>query len=370
MKRANLKKVKHAMLSFLIIILVLSFTILLLSGCKDTESKQLDVYMWEGYLPEEVAALFEQETGVELNVNFVAENAIMLTLIQGGGKADIVNPTQSHVSRYYEAGLAQPIDIKKINNYENVSKSLRDQPWTKWDGQQTGNGETYAIPYIFGTSGLSINTSKYTGRIDNIGWEILFNKDLNGRVSSKNAFETLWIILAMYDIPRENFITDPQNTSEQIIDKAIELKNNVLKFYNSESEAIDLMKNEEVWVSFVYDGAARRLSQYDSKFKYVLPKNGGFGWTDTFIIPNTAKNPEEANLFIDFMLRPDIAAIVTEQGGFNTTVEGALDLIEGIDKDLYRLTDEQMEKLLWTPNLNEEQRSFLVSFWEEILTMQ
>ena len=79
------------------------------------------------------------------------------------------------------------------------------------------------------------------------------------------------------------------------------------------------------------------------------------------MIPKEAANPEGANLFIDFMLRPDIAAMVTEQSGFNTTVEGALDMTKGIDKDLYRFTDEQLAKLKFSPNLSEEVMSIYYS---------
>ena len=88
------------------------------------------------------------------------------------------------------------------------------------------------------------------------------------------------------------------------------------------------------------------------------------------MIPTEAANPAGANLFIDFMLRPDIAAMVTEQSGYTTTVEGALELTKGIDKNLYRFNDEQMAKLTWQPNFSDEVRSNALTFWEELTTVQ
>jgi len=355
---------------FPIIISVLLITIPLMAGCKTTTPKQLDVYVWEGYLPKSVAALFEQETGIKLNISFIADSEKMLTLLKGGGKADIIMPTDPKVNLFYANDLVQPLDLDKITNYEKVSKSLREQPWAKWDGNQMGSGEVYAIPYVFGTSGLAINTSKYTKNIDNISWEILFDPDLKGKVSSRNYITSVLLMLDLLGIPRENLLTDTEGTLNQIRDKTFALKNNVLKFYDTYAEIIDLMKNEEVWVSYIQDGQGRKLSQFDPKFKYVLPKEGGLGWTDTFMIPKEAANPAGANLFIDFMLRPDIAAMVTDQSGFNTTVEGALDMTKDIDKDLYRFTDAQLAKLKWSPSFSEKVVSIYYTFWEEITTVQ
>jgi spermidine/putrescine transport system substrate-binding protein len=365
-----LKKIILALIISLTIILVSFSIITSLAGCKETTLKQLNVYTWEGYLPESVVALFEKETGIKLNITLATDNNMMLALLKGGGKADIVMPTQGSVNRYYEADLAKPLDLKNITNYEKVSKSLREQSWAKWDGKQMGSGEIYVIPYVFGTSGLVVNTSKYTKSLDDVGWEVLFDTALKERVSSKNNIESVLLILDFYGIPRENLIADTQGTLDKIRPKALALKNNVLKFYTTNAEIVDLLKNEEVWVSFIWDGGGRKLSQFDAKFKYVLPKTGGLGWTDTFMIPKKATNIAGANLFINFMLRPVIAAMLTEQSGFTTTVECALDEANGIDKDLYRFTDEQLTKLIWLPNLPQEVWSVYTAFWEELTTVK
>ncbi len=357
-------------LTVLLTIIIFSLSSTLVSGCKNSTPKQLDVYVWEGYVPESVAALFEQETGIKLNINFIDQTSTVIAFLEGGGKADIVMPTQSYVYRFYEGNLAQPLDLKRIKNYENVSKSFMEKSWTKWDGKKMGSGEIYVIPYVYGTSGLVVNTSKYTKSLDNIGWDVLFDTDLKGRVTSKNDNESVLLILDMLSIPREDLITDPQGTLDKIMDKAIELKNNVLKFYASGAEVIDLMKNEEVWVSNIWDGGGRQLEQFDAKFKYVLPKEGGMAWTDTFMIPTVAENPDGAHLFIDFMLRPDIAAKVIEQSGYTTTVEGALDMTESIDKELYRLTEDEMANLNWSPNWSKEAIAIFTTFWEVLSTVQ
>jgi putative spermidine/putrescine transport system substrate-binding protein len=222
-----LKKITIVLIVFLTIILAAFIIVSSLAGCNKAIPKELNVITWEGYIPEAAAALFEKETGIKLNITFATDNQRLLALIKGGGEADIIMPTQSNINRYYEAGLVQPLDLKIITNFEKVSKSFKEQPWTKWDGKQMDSGDVYAIPYVFGISGLVINTSKYTKSLYDIGWEVLFDTDLKGRVSSRNNIESLMLILDLYGIPRENFIINTQGTLEQIRDKAIALKNNV-----------------------------------------------------------------------------------------------------------------------------------------------
>lgn len=331
-----------------------------------TELKSLNIYVWEGYLPQKAVEMFEEETGIKLNISLTSDNGTMITLLEGGGKADLIMPTQNQVNRLYEQGLALPLDLSKIPNYKNVGDSFKNQLWSKWNGKAMGLGDTYVIPYIFGTSGLIINKNKYKGDINsNISWNILFDKDLKGRVSSKNSAESIMICLDLAGIPRSDLLKDADGTLEKIRNKLMELKKNVLKFYSTGAEVMDLLKNEEVWVSHMWDGGGRKLMMSDPKFVYVLPETGGMGWADTFIIPVNADNPEGAYSFINFMLRQDIAALVTAEGS-TTTVNGALEMANIDNKDLYKFTDVQLKNLVWQLNFPENVIDAYTSFWEEV----
>jgi len=313
--------------------------------------------------------MFEGETGIKLNVNLISDNAAVLTLLKGGGMADVIMPTQNQVNRFYEEGLAQPLDLDKIANYESVADSFKQQSWSMWDGDKIGSGDTYVIPYVFGTSGIVVNTDKYGGSLEDIGWELLFDPDLKERVSSRNSAESIMICLDVLGIPREGLLTDTEATLEESREKVLELKGNVLKFYDTGAELLDMLRNEEVWVSHIWDGGARKLTVEDEKFAYVLPSTGGFGWTDTFMIPASSDNPVGAHMFINFMLDPEVAAMVTSEGGYTTTVSGSIDLAEGIDKELYIFSDEQMSNLVWQPNFTEDVITAYNDFWEEISTV-
>jgi spermidine/putrescine transport system substrate-binding protein len=173
------------------------------------------------------------------------------------------------------------------------------------------------------------------------------------------------ICLDLAGIPRSDLLADANGTLEKVRSKVIELKGNVLKFYSSGAEIMDLLKNEEVWVSHMWDGGGRKLMTGDPKFTYVLPETGGMAWSDTFMIPANTENPEGAYSFIDFMLRPDIAALVTAEGN-TTTVNGALDIADVQNKDLYMFTDDQLKSLVWQLNFPEEVVDAYTAFWEEV----
>ena len=365
-----MKKIARIAILALCMILLITAAATFISGCKDDAPKELSVYVWEGYLPEEAVKMFEEETGIKLNITFATDNAMMLTLLKAGGTADIIMPTQNQVNRFYEEGLAQPIDLKEIPNYERVASSLKEQPWSKWDGKNMGSGNIYVIPYVFGTSGIVINTEKYTGSLDSAGWEVLFDPALKGRVSSKNAPESLMLCLDVLGIPREKLLTETGETLEEARPKVLELRDNLLKFYDTGAELLDLLKNEEVWVSHIWDGGGRKMQQFDPKYKYILPRTGGLGWTDTFMIPSNAKNPAGAHMFINFMLKPEVAGMLTAQSGYTTTVNGALDFAGDANKELYTFSDEELKNLIWQPNFPEDVIEAYTSFWEEISTVQ
>lgn len=358
-------KFRYLFISLVIIFILLSAVTA--SGCKKERAPgELIVYVWEGYLPEEAAEMFEDETGIRLNINLITGNDEMFTLLKGGGIADIVMPTQNQVNRFYTEGLARPLNLEMIPHYANVGDSFKEKDWSMWDGRQMGSGDTYVIAYVFGTSGIVVNTEKYTGSTEGIGWEILFDPALKQRVSSRNSAESLMICLDLMGIPRENLLTDTRGTLESIRGKAVELKNNVLKFYNTGAEILDLLENEEVWVSHIWDGGGRKLMASDPGFIYMLPSTGGFGWTDTFMIPDSAPNSEGAHKFINFMLGDDVAAIVTSEGGYTTTVKGSVEQAEGIDKNLYVYRDEELQKLVWQLNFPESVVEAYNNFWEEL----
>ena len=364
-------KYKKSLMGMSIVIIIMIIILVLFAGCKvDHASKELTVFVWEGYLPEAVVTLFEEETEINLNINLISDNASIFTLLKGGGEADIIMPTQNQVNRFYAEDLAQSLDLGKLENYTNITGAFKDQKWSMWDGSQTGAGQTYVIPYVFGTSGIIINTDKYDGPTDGVSWEILFDPELQGRTSSKNSAESLMVCLDLSGIPREDLLGNTEATLEKIRDKTTDLKKNVLKFYSTGAEILDMLGNEEVWVSHIWDGGGRKLAAGDPKFVYVLPETGGFGWTDTFMIPAAANNPEGAHLFIDFMLRPDIAAKVVTEGGYTTTVDGSLDLAEGIDKDLYVFEDSEIANLVWQISFPEEVIAIYNNFWEELSTIE
>jgi len=184
-------------------------------------------------------------------------------------------------------------------------------------------------------------------------------------VSTRNSAESIMICLDLEKIPRTDLLDDAESTLEKIKPRVLELKDNVLKFYGTGAEIMDLLKNEEVWVSHMWDGGGRNLMISDPKFKYILPSTGGLGWTDTFMIPESSQNKEGAYRFIDFMLREDIAALITEEGNM-TTVTGAIEKSNIENKEFFAYSEKQIDELVWQLNFPQDVIDAYTVFWEEI----
>ena len=96
-----MKRLSNTFLVSITLVTVIIILTLTFGGCKQEIPNELNVYVWEGYLPEAAVKMFEEETGIKLNITFATDNAMMLTLLKGGGRADIVMPTQNQVNRFY-----------------------------------------------------------------------------------------------------------------------------------------------------------------------------------------------------------------------------------------------------------------------------
>jgi len=136
---------------------------------------------------------------------------------------------------------------------------------------------------------------------------------------------------------------------EQVLDKLIECKPIVRTYWDSRQQMEELMTKEEVWVASSWDAAAWTLSKDDSKFKYVVPKEGAVGWFDTFAISAGAENVDAAYKWINFIMDPKNASVIVNNTGYQTASEGSAELASPEIAKLVKesLTPEKMASINW-----------------------
>lgn len=263
------------------------------------EEKKLNLYCWSEYIPQSVIDDFSKETGIKVSVENFSSNEEMVTkLLAGGGKYDLIQPSEYTVEALIRENQLLPINPAALSNLANISSEFRSMPY------DTGN--KYSVPYMAGFVGICINTQKVKTPVR--GFSEVFTPEHKGRiVVLDDAREiTSWAFaaekLGINDVTPENL-----EKVKPLLKKWLPL----VKVYDSDSPKTSL-KNGDVDLGVVWSGEAALLYREDKKFAFVLPAEGSHLFVDNLAIPRSAAHPQNAHLFINYILRPDVSRKISE----------------------------------------------------------
>jgi putrescine transport system substrate-binding protein len=285
----------------------------LVAGAAAAEDKVVNVYNWSDYIDEKVLDQFTKETGIKVVYDVYDNNDIVETkLLAGGSGYDIVVPTDSNVARQINAGTLMKLDKSKLPNLVHMWPFIMDK-LTTYDP-----GNEYAVDYMWGTTGIGINVDKVKERLGDVpldSWQLVFNPEY----AAKLADCGIHIIDTPEDIIQSvlRYLgMNPDSKDPADIEKAGEVLKTVRPYIQKfeSSEYINDLANGDICVAVGYSGdilqARDRAAEANNgvTVDYVIPKEGALMWFDSFVIPADAPHPEAALAFIDFMMRPEIAA--------------------------------------------------------------
>lgn len=283
-------------------------------------AETLRLLTWGGYAPENVIEKFKAETGIDVKVTKSNNEEMISKLIATkGGGFDLVQPSQDRISGpQIEYNIYKPIDISKIETGNIIGSMLES---TK--ANTTIDGEFYGIPHVWGTSGLVVDTKKAPSVKD---YTDLCNADVAGKVSYRLKRPTLiGFAFAMGLDPFAAY--SDADAYKGIIDKVeaklIECKSGVKAYWGGGDELMGLMRSGEVVASMAWDTGGWKLNADNADITFVAPKSGALGWIDTFAIPRKSKAEDAAYKWINFVMQPEVAAMITEAAGNFTASKGA-----------------------------------------------
>lgn len=277
------------------------------------QERSVNVYNWSDYVDPDVLTEFTQETGIRVVYDVYDNNDIVETKLMAGGSGyDIVVPTDSNVARQIQAGTLQPLDKSLIPNLQHMWSEIMQRMAT-YDP-----GNAYAVPYMWGTTGIGYNAAKIAERMPDApvnSWDLVFKPE----VAAKFADCGIQMLDAPEDITQAalNYLgLNPDSKDPADIARAGELLKSVRPYIQKfhSSEYINGLANGDICLAVGYSGdilqARDRAAEANNgvEVKYVIPKEGALIWIDSMVIPKDAPHPAEAHAFIDFMNRPEIAA--------------------------------------------------------------
>ncbi|MCJ7829893.1 MAG: extracellular solute-binding protein, partial [Desulfobacterales bacterium] len=288
-------------------------------------AEELALLTWKGYAPKVLVDKFEQETGIVVKVTYT-NNEEMIAKLRAtrGGGFDLAQPSQDRISSVQEKyKIYQPIDLAKIDAGQIIPSMLEAvKKNTMVDGQP------HAVPFCWGTSGLIVNRKLAPEAKD---YSDLLNDKYTGRISYRLKRPTL-IALAftMGDNPFAKYADE--QAYEALMNKVGETmiaKKGLVKTYWTNGDALlQSMRSGEVALAMAWDNGGWKLFGENPDIDFLAPQSGSLGWIDTFALPAKAQNPEAAYKWINFMLRPENAAVFTNMEKTPTASDGALKLTD------------------------------------------
>ncbi|MCM3530940.1 ABC transporter substrate-binding protein [Cytobacillus oceanisediminis] len=298
-------------------VLIVSFALLYIaSGLNSsqgyTSGNTLTIFNWGDYIDADLVDKFEQETGIKVIYETFDSNEAMMTKIEQGGTAyDIAVPSEYAIEKMNEEDLLLPVDHSKIPNLKYIDQRFMDLPFDP--------GNEYSIPYFWGTVGILYNTD-ILGDKKITSWNDLWDPELKNQILLiDGAREVMGMGLNSLHYSLNDKNRDHLVEAKQMLDS---LTPNIKAIVGDEIRM--LMENDEAGIGVVWSGTAQELMWEKDNLEYVLPEEGSNLWFDNMVIPKTAKNPEAAHQFMNFILDPENAAQNTEYVGYSTPNKEAL----------------------------------------------
>lgn len=260
------------------------------------------LYNWNDYIDPGVIDEFEAEFGVRVIEDFYPSNEEMLArVVAGGAQYDVVVPSDYMIEIMLEDDLLLPLTRDAIPNIVNVDDDFIDPPYDP--------GLVHSVPYLWGTTGLGINVG-LLGDVEP-SWALVFDPEVAGELPGRillldDVRETMGAALHWLGFSPNTTDEDELQAAADVIATAREWT----AAYDSDLYA-ELLVAGEVVVSLGYSGNFLEAFDGDERFSYVVPKEGATLWTDNLGILATAPHPCTAHTFLDFILRPEQGARLT-----------------------------------------------------------
>ena len=329
-------------------------------GQKDGVSRngQVIVYNWGEYIDPEIIDLFEEETGIDVIYEEFETNEIMYPKIQSGAIAyDVVCPSDYMIQRMIENDLLAEINYDHIPNLKYIGDNYMKM------SRQFDPENKYSVPYLWGTVGILYNKKMVDEPVDS--WGILWDKKYEDSILMQDSVRDAFAVALKY----LGYSLNSTDLDELEAAKNLLIEQKPLVQAYVIDQVRDKMIGGEAALGVIYSGEALYCQQENPDLDYVIPKEGTNIWIDSWVIPKNAKNVENAEAFINFLCRPDIAKMNFDYITYSIPNTAGRDLIE--DESLRNSPiafpdDSKLENCETFRFLGDDNDAFYNRLWREI----
>lgn len=280
-------------------------------------SEKVVVYNWGEYLNPEVLTMFEEETGIDVVYEEFETNEILYPKISSGAIAyDVICPSDYMIQRMIENGLLAEINFDNIPNVKNIGKDYIEQ------SRQFDPENKYSVPYCWGTVGILYNKTMVDEPITS--WSVLWDEKYKDNILMQDSVRDAFGVTLKY----LGYSLNSTDLDELTEARDLLIKQKPLVQAYVIDQVRDKMIGNEAAIGVIYSGEAIYTQKENPDLEYVIPKEGSNIWIDSWVIPKNAENKENAEKFINFLCRPEIALMNFEYITYSTPNIEARKMIE------------------------------------------
>lgn len=326
-------------------------------GQKRSKQKVI-VYNWGEYLDPEVITMFEEETGIDVIYEEFETNEIMYPKVQSGAIAyDVVCPSDYMIQKMLDNGLLAEINFDNVPNLKNIGQRYMDK------SREFDPENKYSVPYCWGTVGILYNKTMVDEPIDS--WSILWDDKYRDNILMQDSVRDAFGVTLKY-LGYSLNSTDLDELTEAM--NLLIVQKPLVQAYVID-QVRDKMIGNEAAIGVIYSGEAIYTQNENPDLEYVIPKEGSNIWIDSWVIPKNAEHKENAEAFINFLCRPDIALMNFDYITYSTPNTAARELIEDEDIRNSKIAfpdDSELEHCETFHYLGDEADAVYMDLWNKV----
>jgi len=279
------------------------------------EEKIVNVCNWSDYISKEVLREFSDEYGIRVNYDYFSDNEELLAKLKIGAQGyDLIFPTDYMVKTMIEEGLLAPLDLDNIPNASEIDPRFRNLPFDP-EGK-------YSLPYTYGFSGIGYDSNLVPDPVES--WDILWNPVYQGKISLLDDMREVFAIA----FKRMGY---PANeVTEERIAEALQMMIEQKKFLRKYDSTMnrDMLLNGETVLAHIWSGDLAMIAEEKPELRFVVPREGSLMFVDNMCIPANAPHQKNAELLMNFLLKPENAARVINAIYYAMPVPKAMEWID------------------------------------------
>jgi spermidine/putrescine transport system substrate-binding protein len=275
------------------------------TAVSDAIENRLAIYNWSDYVADDTISGFEEEYGVEVTYDTYESNEEMLARLQAGASGyDVVFPTGYIIEAMIASDLLAPVRRDLLTNWPNLSPIFLDPPFDP--------GNVHSVPYLWGLTGIAWRTDRLDSAPDS--WTTFQDSRWDGKMTLlDDSRDVIAAFLKLNGFSLNSIV--PAELKAAKLD-AIEAGRHIRAFVSAPVKG--QLISGDVWIAQLWDGDTRQAAAEDSAIAFALPREGSAIYADAMVIPRSAPHKRAAHAFLDYVLRPEVSAAISDATGYGT----------------------------------------------------